>query len=462
MGGFFSAPSSQDFALRLAKSLYSDLPIGDVLPEVTEALHAHDYALVRLASSAGPCYIISASKPVFKAGNLPQRFLNGTSRTENVSGSNTMFNIGNAKYITSVGIGDSVRFLLFSAAAIELTPNDQELISTALQFMLKNSPYDPVFLLQRAKRVAHTKMNKLASRGFSIESVSDDNVFAQTIAIFYNYIDELNVDKVAFVRLAMDIRSMYNHVPYHNWRHAADTVQFIFSVIRHAHVEKYLSTMERFAVLFAAMCHDTDHDGRNNAYQRKAYTVLAQLAPNMPPLELHHADCAMQALNIRHKDVLARWSDADVRYFEKFVVSCILATDMEKHKQFLEEFGKARAEFDKEKEEHRILLGQIIMKAADLSNTVRDFADAESMTEKLMDECFMQGDREEALGLEISAMCDRKNAKPMPVGQIGFYKFVAGPLMGELHSFFPELAENAKQYEDNLARWTKLAENVSE
>ena len=83
-------------------------------------------------------------------------------------------------------------------------------------------------------------------------------------------------------------------------------------------------------------------------------------------------------------------------------------------------------------------------------------------TEKLMEECYQQGDKEESLGLEISPMCDRKNAKPIPAGQIGFYKFVAGPLMGELHSFFPELAENAKQYEDNLERWTKLAENVSE
>ena len=414
MGVFFSAPSSQDFALRLTKSLYSGLPIGDVLPELASALNAHDYALVRLASAEGPCYIISASKPIFKAGSLPRKFLNGSSRSENVANAEAtskLFKVGNASYLTSVGIGEFVRLLLFSAGPIELTAHDQELISTALQFMLKSSPYDPVFLLQRAQRVARTKMTKLASRGFSIESVSDDNVFAQTIAIFYNYLDELNVDKVEFVRLAMDIRSMYNPVPYHNWRHAADTVQFIFSVIRQAHVEKYLSTMERFAVLFAAMCHDTDHDGRNNTFQRKAYTVLAQLAPNLPPLELHHADCAMQALNIRHKGVLARWSEEDVRYFEKFVVSCILATDMEKHKQFLEEFGKARTEFDKEKEEHRILLGQIIMKAADLSNTVRDFADAESMTEKLMEECYQQGDKEESLGLEISPMCDRKNAK---------------------------------------------------
>ena len=462
MGAFFSAPSSQDFALRLAKALYSGLPIGEVLPEVAGALHAHDYALLRISSTSGPCYVISASKPISKAGNLHQRLLHGSPKTENVSANNSIFKLGQANYITSVGIDETVRLLLFSATPVELNSADQDLISTALQFMLKKCPYDPKFLLQRAQRVAHTKMTKLASRGFSIDAVSDDNVFAQTIAIFYTFLDDLNVDKVEFVNLAVDIRSMYNDVPYHNWRHAADTVQFIYSVFRTAPVDKYLNEMERFAVLFAAMCHDTDHDGRNNTYQRKADTVLAQLAPGMPPLELHHADCAMQALNIRHKKVLAAWSETDIRYFQKFVISCILATDMEKHKEFLERFGKTRAEFDSTKEEHRILLGQIIMKAADLSNTVRDFSDAEVMTEKLINECFLQGDREVELGLEVSPMCDRKSAKPIPFGQIGFYKFVAGPLMSELHAFFPELEENAKQYEDNLARWTKLTENLSE
>jgi hypothetical protein len=163
--------------------------------------------------------------------------------------------------------------------------------------------------------------------------------------------------------------------------------------------------------------------------------------------------------NLQYPRIVEGRDAGTVRLFENFVVSCILATDMERHQYFLDEFRRIKADFDRGSQAHRTLLGQIIMKCADLSNTVRNFADSVDMAERLMHEFFSQGDLEGTLGVDISPMCDRKKAAPTAVSQVGFYKFVAGPLMKELYSFFPELTDIAQRYEMNLAQWTELTEH---
>mgnify|MGYP002472059010 CR=1 FL=1 len=44
--------------------------------------------------------------------------------------------------------------------------------------------------------------------------------------------------------------------------------------------------------------------------------------------------------------------------------------------------------------------------------------------------------------------------------EIGFYKFVAGPLMKELHDLFPALSDNQRQFAENLATWEKMTAEI--
>jgi hypothetical protein len=98
----------------------------------------------------------------------------------------------------------------------------------------------------------------------------------------------------------------------------------------------------------------------------------------------------------------------------------------------------------------------MIIKAADLSNVVRDFSEAERTSKKLVAEMHRQGKIEIELGLPISPMCDPNDKTPLCVGQIGFYSSVAGPLMKKLHAFFPDVEGNLKQFDENLARWNAM------
>ena len=457
MGFSLSLPAKHDFSSLIIRNLSASSPLMKVLPEITADLHGNEYALVRLTSDPSSRFVICASQPDFPVNNVPDDFFDGELKVEVADDQDEILKCGYPCYLTSVYIQEHVALIFVSHHPLSLTQRDQDMLSEGLEYLLKLCPYDIDFLLDSVARIPADKISNLRCRGFSIAMFGDDDLFMYVIRTFTDLLEKLHVDKKEFVRLAVDIRNMYNHVPYHNWRHAADATQFVYSVIKVANVERYLSDLELFAMLFAAMCHDTDHDGLNNTFQRKAQTSLAQLAPDLPPLEMHHANVAITTLNMKHKGVLERWNEQAIGYFEKFVIRCILATDMERHKTYVEEFSHIRQAFDKENEEHRILLGQIIIKAADLSNTVRNFSDAASLSKKLSDECFRQGDKETQLGLEISPMCDRNNATPVPKGQIGFYSFVAGPLMAELHAFFPELQENEKQFQSNLQHWKELA-----
>jgi hypothetical protein len=73
-----------------------------------------------------------------------------------------------------------------------------------------------------------------------------------------------------------------------------------------------------------------------------------------------------------------------------------------------------------------------------------------------MIEMRQQGQLEMELGLPISPMCNPKDNTPLCVGQIGFYNFVAGPLMRQLCGFFGEAEGCLIQFESNLTLWTRM------
>jgi hypothetical protein len=138
------------------------------------------------------------------------------------------------------------------------------------------------------------------------------------------------------------------------------------------------------------------------------------------------------------------------------MIDCIMATDMEKHRAYMDAWAAVLPQFDQSNPGHRLLLAQILIKAADLSNVVHDFSECEVLSRKLAAETQCQGRREIELGLPISPMCNPDDQTPLCVGQVGFYAFVAGPLMRQLHAFLPEFEGSVKRFDSNLARWTAM------
>ena len=76
-----------------------------------------------------------------------------------------------------------------------------------------------------------------------------------------------------------------------------DVTQTIFLFMVHGkRIQIIFSPLEIFSILIAALCHDLDHGGLNNAFHVKAQTPLALLYKDMSVLETHHCSRAITLL----------------------------------------------------------------------------------------------------------------------------------------------------------------------
>ena len=89
------------------------------------------------------------------------------------------------------------------------------------------------------------------------------------------------------------MKKNYRPVKYHNWRHALNVCQTMFTVLKTGKMDRFMDDLEIFGLLVACLCHDLDHRGTNNAFQTKMESPLAVLY-STSTMEHHHFDqCVM-------------------------------------------------------------------------------------------------------------------------------------------------------------------------
>ncbi len=72
------------------------------------------------------------------------------------------------------------------------------------------------------------------------------------------------------------------------------------------------------------------------------------------------------------------------------MINCILATDLAQHMDILAKWNGIAYSFSKENKEHRVLLMQVVLKAADISNPARPFPIAKYWANMVQEEFFAQ------------------------------------------------------------------------
>ena len=70
-------------------------------------------------------------------------------------------------------------------------------------------------------------------------------------------------------RWALSVKKNYRPVKYHNWRHALNVCQTMFTMLKTGKMDRFTDDLEVFGLLVACLCHDLDHRGTNNSYQTK-------------------------------------------------------------------------------------------------------------------------------------------------------------------------------------------------
>lgn len=271
-------------------------------------------------------------------------------------------------------------------------------------------------------------VQEIYSFSFASYNYSDFDLLFFVLLIFYRSgLHKLyDVNHHDLKKFFVEIREGYKNVPYHNWVHAVDIYQFIFYFLE-SNKATIFNNEEVLCLLIAAIAHDIGHNGFTNDFHIKTESYYyVQSGPRNPPLEYHHFKTLLRIiLKYPFVEQLKEMKCLNM------IKQMILSTDMSKHSQFMSLFKRlandtaGKLHMSHKNEELRLLLCQLLIKTADLSNTTREFKHAELMAKRLKDEWLAQGDVEKDMGLEVTPPFDREKSSSFYGDQIHFYSDVA-------------------------------------
>uniref|UniRef100_A0A4W4FIB7 Phosphodiesterase n=1 Tax=Electrophorus electricus TaxID=8005 RepID=A0A4W4FIB7_ELEEL len=251
---------------------------------------------------------------------------------------------------------------------------------------------------------------------------------------------DFNINPITLKRWLLCIHDNYRNNPFHNFRHCFCVAQMMYSMIYLCNLQEKFTQIDILILMTAAVCHDLDHPGYNNTYQINARTELAVRYNDISPLENHHCAVAFQIFSQPDCNIFSNFDAEAFKQIRQGTITLILATDMARHGEILDSFKQKLETFDFTNEEHVTCLKMVLIKCCDISNEVRPMEVAEPWVDCLLEEYFMQSDREKAEGLPVAPFMDRDKVTK-PTAQIGFIKFVLIPMFETVMKLFPQIEE---------------------
>ncbi|XP_059955917.1 high affinity cGMP-specific 3',5'-cyclic phosphodiesterase 9A [Mesoplodon densirostris] len=251
---------------------------------------------------------------------------------------------------------------------------------------------------------------------------------------------EFGINPITLKRWLLCVHDNYRNNPFHNFRHCFCVTQMMYSMTWLCRLQEKFSQMDILILMTAAICHDLDHPGYNNTYQINARTELAIRYNDISPLENHHCAVAFQILSQPECNIFSSVPAEGFKQIRQGMITLILATDMARHAEIMDSFKEKMENFDYSNDEHMTLLKMILIKCCDISNEVRPMEVAEPWVDCLLEEYFMQSDREKSEGLPVAPFMDRDKVTKA-TAQTGFINFVLIPMFETVTKLFPAVEE---------------------
>eukprot|EP00002_Diphylleia_rotans_P029387 TRINITY_DN5987_c0_g1_i10.p1 TRINITY_DN5987_c0_g1~~TRINITY_DN5987_c0_g1_i10.p1 ORF type:complete len:782 (-),score=148.76 TRINITY_DN5987_c0_g1_i10:488-2833(-) len=287
----------------------------------------------------------------------------------------------------------------------------------------------------------------------------------------------------------------YKPNPYHNFRHAIDVAQTVYSYIIRTNARDILQPLDVLGLMLASLGHDVGHPGQNNAFQINTQSELARIYNDTSVLESYHAAKTFEILRLTEypkedieKDpkiyveyiskknsgefdnhplttnVLQSLSSTQFKEIRKNMINMILSTDMSKHFEMTAKLSNLVKKFEtdgeslsSEKREDREFLCSVMLHCADISNVTKKFDIGKSWADCVRDEFYQQGDYEKMFGLPVSPYMDREDSNQART-TLNFIDFVATPLFSSLSIMIRGLEDVSSNLVKNREQWQDVLE----
>ncbi|XP_034158011.2 dual specificity calcium/calmodulin-dependent 3',5'-cyclic nucleotide phosphodiesterase 1B isoform X1 [Pangasianodon hypophthalmus] len=210
---------------------------------------------------------------------------------------------------------------------------------------------------------------------------------------------------------------------YHNHTHAADVTHTVHCLLLRTGVLYWLTELEVLACLFAAAIHDYEHTGNTNNFHIYTRSELAMIYNDRSVQESHHVSAAFRLLQDENTNILMNLTRPEWLELRSLVIEMVLGTDMSSH---VLQVKAMRTCLQQHESIDKVKALSLILHAADIGHPAKSWSLHSRWTPRLMEEFFIQGDKEAELGLAISPLCDRQNT-PVAQSQIAFIEFIVEP-----------------------------------
>jgi hypothetical protein len=137
----------------------------------------------------------------------------------------------------------------------------------------------------------------------------------------------------------------------------------------------------------------------------------------------------------------------------------ILATDFAIHKDFLTAFGAAMHDYPARRNfqdpEFVMMVLKALIKAADIANTTKPFAQAKVWGLRVMEEFWAQGRLEKAQSFPVGPLNDEERVD-LNQAQAGFIRFAAMDLFDYLAKLEPNMKVLVKSLNENVTHYQSM------
>ncbi|XP_055386324.1 dual 3',5'-cyclic-AMP and -GMP phosphodiesterase 11-like isoform X2 [Condylostylus longicornis] len=295
--------------------------------------------------------------------------------------------------------------------------------------------------------------------------LSDDDTLKACLRMFLDldFIERFHIEYEVLCRWLLSVKKNYRNVTYHNWRHAFNVAQMMFSILTATQWWKIFGEIECLALIIGCLCHDLDHRGTNNSFQIKASSPLARLY-STSTMEHHHFDQCLMILNSPGNQILSNLSSEDysrvIYVLEDAILSTDLAVYFRKRGPFLNYVAEKPVSYWYD-DEPRALLRAMSMTVCDLSAITKPWEIEKRIADLVTSEFFEQGDMEkEKLNITPIDIMNREKEDQLPMMQVGFIESICIPLYDAFAKLSDKLEPLVEGVRVNRKHWLELAEKV--
>ncbi|XP_044740650.1 dual 3',5'-cyclic-AMP and -GMP phosphodiesterase 11-like isoform X2 [Chrysoperla carnea] len=297
--------------------------------------------------------------------------------------------------------------------------------------------------------------------------LDDDDTLKACLRMFLDLdlLERFHVDRTVLCRWLLSVKKNYRQVTYHNWRHAFNVAQMMFSILTTTQWWKIFGEMECLALMIACLCHDLDHRGTNNSFQIKASSPLAQLY-STSTMEHHHFDQCLMILNSPGNQILSNVSPDEYSRVVKVLEDAILSTDLAVYFRKRGSFFRIVQNVVEDghdpaiwaSEENRELLRAMLMTVCDLAAITKPWDIEYRVAELVSSEFFEQGDIErQELNITPIDLMNREKEDQLPLMQVGFIDSICLPIYEAFAVLNDKLEPLVEGVRDNKAHWLEIA-----